>query len=176
MASIEERRETTVRRFLTVTLIAAALVAIPAGSGMTAVESEGCALLNSGPVDGVYASFNRDSVAFNEGDTIMLTAGTFIDPTRDEVLLFVDGGLVDNVAFPGTVSHTFSATRSDYGVNWTTSGTPLIALVRWDGSCTRGSGGASKVTVCHDGKKTLSVASEAVPAHLNHGDTEGACP
>lgn len=33
-----------------------------------------------------------------------------------------------------------------------------------------------KVTICHKGKKTLSVGASAVPAHLAHGDSLGACP
>jgi hypothetical protein len=33
-----------------------------------------------------------------------------------------------------------------------------------------------KVTICHKGKKTISVGASAVPAHLAHGDTLGACP
>lgn len=33
-----------------------------------------------------------------------------------------------------------------------------------------------KVTLCHKGKKTLSVSANAVPAHLGHGDALGACP
>lgn len=33
-----------------------------------------------------------------------------------------------------------------------------------------------KVTICHNQKNTLTVASAAVPAHLNHGDVMGACP
>jgi len=32
-----------------------------------------------------------------------------------------------------------------------------------------------KVTLCHKGKKTLSVNPDAVPAHLAHGDTLGPC-
>jgi len=32
-----------------------------------------------------------------------------------------------------------------------------------------------KVTICHKGKNTLSIAESALQAHLNHGDTEGAC-
>ena len=35
---------------------------------------------------------------------------------------------------------------------------------------------AGKVTLCHKGKKTISVGASAVPAHLNHGDSLGACP
>lgn len=34
---------------------------------------------------------------------------------------------------------------------------------------------AHKATICHKGKKTISVGRPAVPAHLAHGDTEGAC-
>jgi hypothetical protein len=33
-----------------------------------------------------------------------------------------------------------------------------------------------KVTLCHKGKKTISVGASAVSAHLRHGDTLGACP
>ncbi|MGI8865807.1 MAG: hypothetical protein ACR2G1_03625 [Rubrobacteraceae bacterium] len=34
---------------------------------------------------------------------------------------------------------------------------------------------AGKVTVCHKGKKTLSVGAPAEKAHVRHGDTTGAC-
>ena len=33
-----------------------------------------------------------------------------------------------------------------------------------------------KNTLCHKGKNTISVNADAVPAHLAHGDTLGACP
>ena len=32
-----------------------------------------------------------------------------------------------------------------------------------------------KVTICHNGKKTVRVSVRAWPAHKRHGDTEGAC-
>jgi hypothetical protein len=32
-----------------------------------------------------------------------------------------------------------------------------------------------KVDVCHKGKKTLNISSNAVPAHLGHGDSLGSC-
>ncbi len=35
---------------------------------------------------------------------------------------------------------------------------------------------SKKVTVCHNGKRSISVSANAVPAHLAHGDTLGACP
>jgi hypothetical protein len=36
--------------------------------------------------------------------------------------------------------------------------------------------GPKKATVCHKGRRTLTVSGSAVPAHLAHGDTEGPCP
>jgi len=38
-----------------------------------------------------------------------------------------------------------------------------------------GGAGEEKVTLCHKEKKTLTVGASAVPAHLAHGDTLGAC-
>jgi hypothetical protein len=38
-----------------------------------------------------------------------------------------------------------------------------------------GRGGGEKVTVCHKGKKTLSIGAPALAAHLGHGDWEGSC-
>ena len=32
-----------------------------------------------------------------------------------------------------------------------------------------------KTTVCHKGKKSISIGNPAVPAHLRHGDTVGPC-
>jgi microcystin-dependent protein len=32
-----------------------------------------------------------------------------------------------------------------------------------------------KVTICHKGKKTITVGKAAVPAHLRHGDAIGTC-
>ncbi len=36
-------------------------------------------------------------------------------------------------------------------------------------------GAEGKVTLCHKGRKTITVSAAAVPAHLAHGDTLGAC-
>jgi hypothetical protein len=36
--------------------------------------------------------------------------------------------------------------------------------------------GKAKVSLCHKGKKTISVGGPAVKAHLRHGDTLGRCP
>lgn len=33
-----------------------------------------------------------------------------------------------------------------------------------------------KTTICHKGESTITVADEALPAHLAHGDTIGPCP
>jgi hypothetical protein len=38
----------------------------------------------------------------------------------------------------------------------------------------RGAGG-EKATLCHKGNRTLTVGAPALPAHLRHGDTRGAC-
>ena len=35
--------------------------------------------------------------------------------------------------------------------------------------------GPDKVLVCHKGKKTLSISSSALQAHLGHGDHRGVC-
>jgi hypothetical protein len=35
---------------------------------------------------------------------------------------------------------------------------------------------SEKVTMCHNGKYSISASANAVPAHLAHGDTLGACP
>jgi hypothetical protein len=37
------------------------------------------------------------------------------------------------------------------------------------------SGGQTKVTLCHKGKKTLTVGAPAQAAHLRHGDNLGVC-
>ena len=36
--------------------------------------------------------------------------------------------------------------------------------------------GQAKVTLCHKGKTTLTVADSAAGAHYAHGDTPGPCP
>jgi hypothetical protein len=36
--------------------------------------------------------------------------------------------------------------------------------------------GKTKVTLCHKGKKTITVGAPAVKAHMRHGDTLGRCP
>lgn len=35
--------------------------------------------------------------------------------------------------------------------------------------------GGDTVLVCHKGKKTMELPSEAVDAHIGHGDTYGPC-
>jgi hypothetical protein len=57
----------------------------------------------------------------------------------------------------------------------------------WEGNCltesraaktAEGGGkvGQEKVTVCHKGRKSLTVGAPAKVAHLGHGDSPGACP
>jgi uncharacterized membrane protein YgcG len=35
---------------------------------------------------------------------------------------------------------------------------------------------SEKVVICHKGKETITISVNALPAHLAHGDTVGACP
>ncbi len=56
----------------------------------------------------------------------------------------------------------------------------LFAVIGGVGLAQNGSSAAQyqygkKTTICHKGKKTISVGNPAVPAHLRHGDTVGAC-
>lgn len=37
------------------------------------------------------------------------------------------------------------------------------------------SGGGGEVTLCHKGKKTMTLPAEAVGAHMDHGDHRGPC-
>lgn len=36
-------------------------------------------------------------------------------------------------------------------------------------------GGRGEATICHKGKKTMTLPAEAVGAHLDHGDRRGPC-
>lgn len=36
-------------------------------------------------------------------------------------------------------------------------------------------GGGGEVTICHKGKKTMTLPAEAVGAHMDHGDHRGPC-
>ena len=38
-----------------------------------------------------------------------------------------------------------------------------------------GGGGGGEVTICHKGKKTMTLPAEAVGAHMDHGDHRGPC-
>lgn len=38
-----------------------------------------------------------------------------------------------------------------------------------------GSKSGGEVTLCHKGKKTMTLPAEAASAHLNHGDRRGPC-
>jgi hypothetical protein len=70
------------------------------------------------------------------------------------VTINVEGGATsDTVVVRGTVDDGTSDTSSDDSSDDNTR----------------------KVTICHKGRNTISVGEPAVPAHLAHGDTEGAC-
>jgi hypothetical protein len=38
------------------------------------------------------------------------------------------------------------------------------------------SAGQTKITICHKGSNTITVAEPAAAAHFAHGDTQGPCP
>jgi len=38
-----------------------------------------------------------------------------------------------------------------------------------------GKGGGGDVTLCHKGKKTMTLPREAAEGHMNHGDRMGSC-
>jgi hypothetical protein len=51
---------------------------------------------------------------------------------------------------------------------------PVVTAHDVDGSASA-SAKEPKVTICHKGRETITVAQSAVPAHQAHGDTLGAC-
>ena len=56
------------------------------------------------------------------------------------------------------------------------NGRAVLPAVQADEEAENGDGGVQeKVTVCHKGKKTLSVGAQAINAHLRHGDAVGVC-
>jgi hypothetical protein len=57
-------------------------------------------------------------------------------------------------------------------VGHTANGKPEV---RWNEEEHGRSGIQQKVTLCHKGKKTLTVGAPALAAHQRHGDTQGAC-
>ena len=51
----------------------------------------------------------------------------------------------------------------------------VLIKIDFDGDDGGDDGASGKATVCHKGKNTLTIDTSAVPAHLGHGDTMGAC-
>lgn len=49
-----------------------------------------------------------------------------------------------------------------------------VGLAQTSGGPGKGQYG-KKVTVCHKGKKTISISKSALPAHQRHGDAVGTC-
>lgn len=50
----------------------------------------------------------------------------------------------------------------------------LVAVVMVMGMVAPAMAGTAKVEICHKGE-TITVSEKAVPAHLKHGDSLGAC-
>ena len=53
--------------------------------------------------------------------------------------------------------------------------TAALLLIAASGISQNALAAAEKVTICHKGVQTAAVAAPAVSAHLQHGDTLGAC-
>jgi microcystin-dependent protein len=50
-----------------------------------------------------------------------------------------------------------------------------VGLAQTSGDPGKSQYGKNKVTICHKGKKTITIARAALPAHKAHGDQEGTC-
>jgi heme A synthase len=51
----------------------------------------------------------------------------------------------------------------------------LVAIVAMAGIASLVAGEQTKVTLCHKGKATITVADSAAAVHYAHGDKPGAC-
>jgi hypothetical protein len=99
----------------------------------------------------------------NPDEVIMCGPGTILNdenkciPNPDEVIM----------CGPGTILNDENKCVPDYA-NICGEGT----ILNDDNQCVPE---PKKVDVCHKGKKTINISSNAVPAHLAHGDTLGQC-
>ncbi len=118
--------------------------------------------------------------AFNEGTPGDCPGGTQVGGVREFAiawsLLETDP---DFIGFPKlTASNNVVNVRTVQAFGYNFSGSQFPSRF---GSCTDPNFpsigcGKNKVLVCHKGKNTLCISTNAVQAHLNHGDALGACP
>ena len=137
--------------------------------------SAGCELLNMPYWDTLeYFSASPGELTFNAGDQIRITARRAVDGSLTSVELWVDTTVVDTAPFPGTVTYTFPATGL-YEVYWIAIG---LGNARWSVECVPALRDG-RVMICHTAgmaaARTLTVAPQAVQAHVAHGDTLGPC-
>ena len=133
------------------------------------IEEEAANQVPTADPNGPYSAQLGDSITFDG-------SGSF-DPDGDIVAYdwdFGDGGTGTGV----NPTHTYS-TAGTFTVTLTVTddGTPALS----DSAITTATITAvqppddGKVTICHKGRQTITVAAPAVEAHLRHGDTLGPC-
>jgi hypothetical protein len=113
------------------------------------------------------------SIVSVNGNEIQL-AGWPVITLTDDVIIEIDGGGEGTLTENQSVLIVVCASEAGQIVI-----THIIILNTGEDELP-GGGGGEKVLICHkpdkNGGHTLSIASSAVPAHLGHGDTLGACP
>ncbi len=83
--------------------------------------------------------------------------------------LFALGGTVTNLAVGGGLEFVFGFTGGPTGGTTVSDTTRQLVL-------TTGSTQMNRTSICHKGKRTITISWNAVSAHLGHGDISGACP
>jgi hypothetical protein len=171
------------RNLLIVVVAAAALALVACGDSNPASPSGTGGVTVQGVLLGEGAAFTASSAASSGGGPITVEVeGTSISatisgngtwvlkdvPAGDFTLVFFqDGeeiGRIEITAEEGVEINVL--------VKMVDSEVVLIKIVFDDDD---DDGTNSKATVCHKGKKTLTIDASAVPAHLGHGDTLGTC-
>ena len=174
---------------LIVTVAAAALALAACGDSNPASPSGAGGVTVKGVLLGEGAAFTASSAAGSSAGPITVAVeGTSISveisgnglwviedaPARDFTLIFLqDGAEIGRIEVKSG-----DAAEIDIIVKIVDSEVVLIKIDfdgDDDGDDDDGDDGGGKKTVCHKGKNTLSIDASAVPAHLAHGDTMGAC-
>ena len=104
--------------------------------------SEGCGLIGvDGRMDGFYSGATN-SWEFFEGDRVTITAGIrrSTDPLPPWVWFLVDGIVVEQIDFPGTIVYTF-AVPGMHSIEWDVN----VANVMWTVDCEPGQDGSQSV-------------------------------
>ncbi len=83
--------------------------------------------------------------------------------------LFALGGTVTNLAVGRDLEFVFGFTAGPTGGTAVSDTTRQLVL-------TTESTQMNRITICHKGKRTITISWNAVSAHLGHGEAMGACP